>query len=139
MIEAALRIALQAHQGQTDKAGQPYILHPLRVMAACDGDLKAQMVAILHDVAEDCPDWPLVRIRAHGFPAEVMEALELLTHAKDKPYEAYVGRIKPNALARKVKLADLADNMNLGRLQDPQEKDYKRLEKYKTAQAILMA
>lgn len=139
MIEAALRIALQAHQGQTDKAGQPYILHPLRVMAACDGDIKAQMVAILHDVVEDCPDWPIERIRAHGFPAEVIEAIQLLTHAKGEAYEAYVQRIKPNALARKVKLADLADNMNLGRLKNPGPADYQRIEKYKAAKAILLA
>lgn len=138
MIEEALRIATEAHAGQLDKAGQPYILHPLRVMAACDGDLNAQMAAILHDVAEDCPDWPIARIRAYGFPAEVIAALELLTHAKDEPYQAYIERIKPNALATKVKLADLADNMNLTRVKNPTQKDYDRLEKYKAARAFLL-
>jgi hypothetical protein len=138
MLDRAIAIAREAHQGQVDKAGQPYINHPMRVMAACAGNPLAQMAAALHDVAEDCPAWPIERLAGEGFPVEVIEALALLCHDKAVPYMAYVEQIKGNPIARQVKLADLADNMDLGRLPNPGPKDYERVAKYQAAQELLL-
>jgi guanosine-3',5'-bis(diphosphate) 3'-pyrophosphohydrolase len=138
MLDHAIEIAKQAHDGQVDKAGQPYINHPMRVMAACAQDEMAAMAAILHDVAEDCPEWPIERLRAEGFPAPVIEALALLCHDKDVPYLDYIMAIKGNPIAKRVKLADLADNMNLDRLPDPGPADHQRIAKYQAAKQLLI-
>lgn len=139
MIDKALQIAFQAHEGQVDKAGKPYIYHPLRVMFACKGNPQAQMAAILHDVVEDCPEWSIERIEACGFPPDVIEALDLLTHKPGEDCEAYIERIKAHPIAREVKLADLADNMNLKRINNPGPRDLDRLANYKAAKTILLA
>lgn len=139
MLNRAIEIAREAHQGQLDKAGQPYIEHPLRVMAACADDPLAAQAAVLHDVAEDCPEWPLERLAAEGIPQPVIEALELLCHDKGTPYLDYIEAIKANPIAKRVKLADLTDNMNLDRLPNPGPADYQRLTKYKAATQLLVA
>jgi (p)ppGpp synthase/HD superfamily hydrolase len=130
-LERAVRIAAEAHEGQKDKSGAPYLLHPLRMMLRMQSDV-ARMAAILHDVVEDS-DWTLDGLRAEGFSAEVVEAVDCLTHREDESYEAFVKRVKGNALARQVKLADLEDNMNLKRLSEVTSKDLARLEKYHRA------
>jgi (p)ppGpp synthase/HD superfamily hydrolase len=130
-IERALQIAAKAHEGQTDKDGQPYILHPLRVMAAVEG-IEAQIVAVLHDVVEDTAV-TLDDLRAAGFSAPVLEAVACVTHDKSEPYADYVVRCKQNALGRQVKLGDLQDNARLSRmlLRDGQmERDVKRMQRY---------
>jgi (p)ppGpp synthase/HD superfamily hydrolase len=139
MLDHAIAIARQAHQGQVDKAGKPYIEHPLRVMEACQDDPMAAMAAVLHDVAEDCPEWPIERLEAEGFPEPVIEALDLLCHRKETPYLAYIAAIKANPIAKRVKLADLEDNMDLGRLDNPGPKDRQRLVKYMAAKQQLLA
>jgi (p)ppGpp synthase/HD superfamily hydrolase len=130
-LERAVRIAAEAHEGQKDKSGAPYLLHPLRMMLRMQSDV-ARMAAILHDVVEDS-DWTLDGLRAEGFSAEVVEAVDCLTHREGESYEAFVKRVKGNALARQVKLADLEDNMNLKRLSEVTSKDLARLEKYHRA------
>lgn len=65
-LEKAILIATKAHEGQKDKAGKPYILHPLRVMLRMK-TTKDMMAAILHDVVEDT-DVTLDDLREHGFP-----------------------------------------------------------------------
>src|SRR5262249_30480364 len=95
-IERALQIAAKAHDGQTDKDGQPYILHPLRVMAAAKG-IDAQIVAVLHDVVEDTAI-TLDDLRAAGFSGQVLEAVRCVTHDKSEPYADYVVRCKHNPL-----------------------------------------
>jgi hypothetical protein len=112
-IEKALQIAAQAHAGQKDKDSQPYILHPLRVMAGVQGE-EAQIVAVLHDVIEDTTV-TLDDIRQAGFAETVLAALLLVTHRKEEPYADYVVRCKPNPIARQVKLADLRENSRLER------------------------
>jgi hypothetical protein len=112
-IERALQVASRAHEGQRDKEGLPYILHPLRVMAGVEGE-AAQIVAVLHDVVEDTPV-SFEELAAMGFAAEVMSALRLVTHAKSTPYAEYVVACKANPIARQVKLADLRDNSRLDR------------------------
>ena len=137
MIEKAIGIALNAHAGQVDKAGDPYIFHPLRVMLQMQSE-NEKLAAILHDVIEDS-EVTLDDLRAAGFPELVIEAVDLLTHKDSDSYEAYLARIKPNPLSRAVKLADLGDNSRLERIKSPSEKDFSRIEKYKLAIAYLLS
>lgn len=129
ILEKAILLAVQAHAGQLDKAGQPYISHPLRLMTQMDSE-KAQLVALLHDVLEDTPT-TLNDLQQLGLPEDVLTAIQLLTHDKaNEPYKVYVRRLKANPLARQVKLADLQDNMNIRRLSQVTTKDGERLNKY---------
>jgi len=130
-IEKALQIAIQAHEGQQDKDGQPYILHPLRVMNAVEEE-PAMIVAVLHNVIEDTPVTS-EELRREGFDETVLAALECLTHRKDESYADYVVRCKSNVIARQVKLADLEDNARPSRAllrPDRIEADMARLRKY---------
>lgn len=120
-----------AHEGQVDKAGMPYVLHPLRMMLSVDTP-EGRMAAVLHDVVEDTAV-TLDQLRAEGFPEAVIEAVEALTKRDGEDYEAFILRVAPNPIARKVKLADLRDNCDLSRLAEPTEKDRQRIEKYRRA------
>ena len=133
MLEKAAKLAEKAHQGQVDKGGQPYILHPGRVMEQCETETE-KIVALLHDVMEDTP-YTLEDLRQEGFSEEVLEALLCLTHREGEPYMAYIERVCENPLAARVKYADLQDNMDLRRIPEPTERDFARLEKYKGAKA----
>ena len=113
-LNTALRIAALAHAGQEDKLGGPYITHPLRVMSRCI-DPRAQIVGVLHDVVEDTST-TLEELRAAGFSEEILEAVVLTTHASSESYAEYVVRLKPNPIAREVKLSDLYDNSRLERM-----------------------
>ena len=137
-LERATAIATEAHTGQTDKAGAPYILHPLRVMRAQDSD-DARIVAVLHDVVEDCPGWTFERLQAEGFSAAVIDALRLVTKVDGESYEAFVQRAAGNPISRAVKLADLQDNVDLSRIANVTTKDLERVEKYCRAVAFLKA
>jgi (p)ppGpp synthase/HD superfamily hydrolase len=134
-LEDTILLAAQAHRGQKDKAGAPYILHPLRMMLRMDTE-EEMMVAVLHDVIEDSL-YTLSDLEQAGYPRAVLEAVDCLTRQQDESYDEFIERIKPNPLARRVKLADLEDNMNLTRLPNPQEKDLERLEKYRRAWSTL--
>ena len=127
----AIAIAAQAHQEQYDKAGTPYILHPLRMMLRMSSETE-MIAAILHDVVEDT-DWTLDKLRQAGFAAEVVQAVECLTHRDHETYDEFIARVRTNALASKVKLADLEDNMDMRRLNTLTEKDAERLHKYHRA------
>ncbi|WP_308545011.1 HD domain-containing protein [uncultured Sneathia sp.] len=129
--ELALKIATEAHKGQVDKAGVPYINHPLTVASLVDTE-EEKIVALLHDTIEDTniTEQDLID---YGFPNEIVEAVKLLTHNKNVPYMDYVAKIKDNELARKVKIADLTHNSDLSRLKEITEKDKKRYEKYQKA------
>lgn len=130
-IEKAVEIAAKAHAGVKDKQGQPYLLHPIRVMMGVEGE-PTQIVAVLHDVVEDT-DITLDDIRAEGFSDEVIEALALVTHDKDQPYTDYVIACRGNEIARQVKLSDLRDNTNLSRLlirPDKYPSDAERVQRY---------
>src|SRR5882762_1765810 len=127
----AIAIAAQAHQEQRDKAGAPYILHPLRMMLRMSSEIE-MMAAILHDVVEDT-EWTLDKLRQAGFSEEVVQAVECLTHRTHETYEEFIARVRTNAIASKVKLADLEDNMDMRRLSTLTEKDAERLHKYHRA------
>jgi (p)ppGpp synthase/HD superfamily hydrolase len=134
-LEDAIALAVEAHRGQRDKAGQTYILHPLRVMMRLESE-TARMVAVLHDVVEDSP-YTLERLRELGYPGEVLDALDRLTKREGETYEAFIERIRPHPLARKVKLADLEDNMDVRRLPAVTPKEAERLARYRAAWARL--
>ena len=112
-IGKALQIAAAAHEGQKDKKGLPYILHPLRAMLSVEGE-EAQIVAVLHDVIEDTTV-TADDLRRAGFDEDVVAAVLCVTHQKGEPYADYVVRCRGNEVARRVKLADLADNTRLDR------------------------
>lgn len=131
----AIKLCFDAHKDQTDKSGLPYVFHPFHLAEQMQ-DENTTIVALLHDVAEDT-DVTLEKIREYGFGEEVMTALALLTHADDVPYMEYVRAIKPNPIARAVKLADLKHNSDLSRLDEVTEKALLRREKYLQAIALL--
>ena len=136
-LERAIAIATAAHQGQRDKAGKPYVLHPLRVMQRLSDD-EAQIVAVLHDVVEDTP-WSLDQLRGEGFSAAVIAAIDGLTRREGEGYEAFIERLLPDPLARRVKLADLEDNMDLRRIAELGEHDWERIQRYHRAWQRLSA
>ena len=134
-IERAIEIALRAHAGQTDKAGAPYILHPLRLMLRMPTPPE-MMIAVLHDVVEDSAI-TLGDLRQEGFSDEVIDAVSAVTRREGESYEAFVLRAAANPLGAKVKLADLEDNMDLLRLQDLGDRDLERLKRYHRAWTLL--
>ncbi len=128
----AIEIATEAHRGQVDKAGNDYIQHPLRVMEA-GKTTDEKIVGVLHDVVEDT-NWTFGDIAAEGFSSEVIEALKCVTKlSEDEPYNEFIERVKVNPLAVAVKLNDLTDNMDIRRLNELTDKDFKRLQKYHKA------
>lgn len=136
LLEKALVIATKAHEGQKDKAGSPYILHPIRVSNRCLTD-EEKIVALLHDVIEDT-NVSASDLLASGFPRNIMEAVLSVTRNEGESYEDFVIRSKQNPIGRQVKLHDLEDNMDITRLRQLTEKDLKRLNKYLTAYRVLI-
>lgn len=134
-IERAIEIAARAHAGQVDKAGAPYIYHPLRLMLAVE-TLQQKMAAVLHDVVEDT-DLTLDDLKAEGFPAEVVEAVQALTKTAGEARLDAACRAARNPIARAVKLADVTDNMDLSRIANPTAKDYARLQEYAQVKELL--
>jgi (p)ppGpp synthase/HD superfamily hydrolase len=150
-LERAIEIAVAAHKGQRDKAGQPYVLHPLRVMFRLHSD-DEKIVGVLHDVVEDNPDWTFERLASEGFSAAVIDGLRAVTKRPDEErslaeardpearfaaYERFVLRAAQNPIGRCVKLADLADNCDLSRISAPTERDRERVERYRRAIAAI--
>ncbi len=129
LLELAIKIAHKAHAGQLDKAGKPYILHPLTVMAQMDTD-ESKIVAMLHDAIEDS-DLTIVELVQAGFPKLITDAIAAITKLDGEMYADYLLRVMANAIARKVKIADVTHNMDISRITNPTEKDFQRLEKYK--------
>ena len=127
----AIELAKQHHKGQTDKAGKPYIEHPLRVMNQMKSE-EEKIVAVLHDIVEDT-NISLNDLRNEGFSEEVVSAVECLTKQDGENYNSYIERISFNPLAVKIKLADLEDNRDLTLLPQATDKDLERLEKYDKA------
>ena len=130
----AMRLCYEAHHGQTDKAGVPYVFHPFH-LAEQMTDEDSAVAALLHDVAEDT-EYTLEDLDAMGFSARVLEALRLLTHDPSVPYLEYVASLKENPIARAVKLADLAHNSDPTRL-PPELRNPEREDRYRRAMAIL--
>lgn len=124
----AVAIAASAHLGQFDRAGEPYILHPLRLMQRASGN-EERIVAVLHDVIEDTP-WTLEKLADEGFSPAVLAALDALTKREGESYDAFLARVLQNPLATRVKRLDLEDNLNGARLPTFGPRDAERMEKY---------
>ena len=137
LIEKAIAIAVTAHRGQVDKTDRPYILHPLRLMCRMETDTE-RIVAVLHDVIEDTPV-TADDLRREGFPEEVLDALDRLTKRDGETYDDFIKRASADPTARRVKLADLEDNMDVRRLATVGERDAARLTKYLRAWRELKA
>ena len=135
MTKKAVLTAFQAHEGQKDRSGLPYVLHPVHLAEQMTTE-DACVVALLHDVLEDS-DMTVSDLRELGFTEVQLEAVELLTRGEDEDYTEYVRRLKSNPLARTVKLADLNHNMDRTRLKDWTMKDEQRHKKYENAVRIL--
>lgn len=135
LTKKAMKIAFEAHREQRDKSGVPYIFHPVH-LAEQMTDEATVCVALLHDVVEDT-DMSFEDLRAEGFPAEIIDALRLMTHDESVPYLDYVAAIKDNIIARTVKLADLRHNSDLSRLDYVDEAALARIEKYRRAIELL--
>lgn len=131
LIEKALKIACAAHLGQTDKSGEAYILHPLRVMGKMDS-MQEKLVALLHDVIEDSTHTS-ESLSKEGIPQVIIDAIEALTKIKGETYKEFIERVKQNDLAKSVKIADIEDNINVLRLNELSQVDLERVSKYHSA------
>lgn len=134
-LEDAISIAALAHKGQKDKAGNLYLLHPLRMMMQMKSE-AAMIVAVLHDVVEDT-DWTLEQLQEQGFSEEVLTAIDCVTNRAGESYDQFIERVQTNPIAREVKIADLEDNMNIRRIAQIKPKDLERLEKYHKSWSLL--
>lgn len=135
-LERAIGIAAEAHARQVDKAGAPYVLHPLRMMPALR-EPDERIVAVLHDVCEDCPGWDFDRLRREGFSERIIQALDAVTKRDCEGYDDFVQRAAADPIGRAVKLADLRDNSDLSRIAAPTARDLERIEKYRRAIAAI--
>lgn len=134
-LDKAIALAAAAHVGQVDKAGAPYILHPLRVMLAVEGE-HAKMAAVLHDVVEDT-DVTIADLSRAGFPKPVIAAVIALTKLPGMSRLEAARMAAADPIARVVKLADLADNMRLERFASPSASDIARVEEYRALHEYL--
>lgn len=136
-LERAIALAATAHAGQLDKGGQPYILHPLRVMLRLSSEHE-RVAAVLHDVVEDT-DVTLEQLASEGFAAEVIAAVDALTKRPGETRMQAAQRAAMDDIARQVKLADNAENMDLSRIAEPTDRDFARVQEYKLVREILLA
>lgn len=137
LLPRAIEIATEQHAGQVDKAGQPYIEHPLRVMRRMRTNVE-RIVAVLHDVIED-GTVTLADLAKEGFSHEVRAALDSVTRRLGEDYTAFVMRAAENPVGRWVKYEDLRDNADLARIPAPTDADIARSEKYQRAMTQLEA
>jgi len=128
-LQKAIKIAITAHQHQTDKSGVPYIMHVIRVMNSGKTEIE-KICGMLHDLVEDTP-WTLEMLQQEGFSEEIIDVLKLVTkESEEEDYDHFIDRIIQNKTAIAVKLNDLRDNMDITRLTQITEQDRKRLNKY---------
>lgn len=135
-IEKAIEIAAREHAGDTDKAGCPYIFHPLRLMFAVQTPFE-KMAAVLHDVVEDTPV-SLDDLANEGFHPDVIAAVDALTKRSGESRLEAASRAAKNSIARVVKLADVTDNMDLSRISEPTDRDFDRLKEYVGVKKLLL-
>lgn len=128
-LEKAIALAATQHAGQLDKGGQPYILHPLRLMLQFSNP-TLQIIAVLHDILEDTST-TAEDLEALGFSAEIIQAIQALTKQTGESRLETAKRTALNPLATQVKYVDVLDNMNLTRINNPTARDFARLEEYK--------
>ena len=135
-IQRAEKIAAAAHADTFDKFGAPYMHHVHRVSLAGLTE-EEKIVGLLHDVVEDT-EWTFEALENEGFSKQVIDALKCVTKtSEDEDYELFIQRVARNPLAIRVKLNDLADNMDIRRIPELGPKDFERLTKYHKAYQYL--
>lgn len=134
-LTTAIKIACDVHEKQRDKAGEPYILHPLRLMRKFT-DKNTMIVAVLHDVIEDSP-LDIGFLESQGFDECILAAVDAITKRQDESYKDFIERLSSNDIAAKVKIEDLKDNLDLTRLKNVDDKDMERIKKYHDALLFL--
>lgn len=137
LLDRAIAIAHRAHQGQVDKAGKPYVDHPLRVMARLETE-EEKIVGVLHDAVEDS-DLTLDDLRREGFGENTLSAIDSVTKRAGEEYEAYLARVMANRVGLKAKIEDMKDNLDLGRIAQPTQKDHQRIAGYQKTLPRLQA
>lgn len=133
----AIKLAYKMHHGQFDKNGLPYIFHPWHLAEQMD-DKDSIVVALLHDVLEDC-EIDVQELVEAGFNQRVIDALIILKHDANTDYYDYIKKVGQNELARRVKIADLRHNADLTRLDTVGNKDLARAEKYNNSLKYLLS
>jgi len=144
LLQRAIDLAVKAHRGAEDPPGEPYIIHPMRVLLAVSAsddahqDEQLRCAAVLHDTLERSDATP-ADLKAAGMPPAVIRAVRLLTHDPKTPYTDYVVKLKPNPMARAVKIADLLDNADLRRVtfRPDKAKDRPRVIRYAASYKFL--
>ena len=136
LLERAIKLAVKAHKGQVDRFGQPYILHPLRMMLSVKKNSE-KIVALLHDTVEKTTT-TYDDLREKGFSGDVIEAVNSLTRRKGEDYDAYISRVSKNSIAVIVKIADLNDNLTESKKRYMARKNLERIRKYKKAKQRLL-
>lgn len=132
----AMRIAYDAHHGQVDKGGMPYIFHPIHIAEGMHEETEIA-AALLHDVVEDTR-WGIEELRKAGVSEDIIGIVDLLTRPKDMAYMDYIKRLAPNKSARAIKIADLIHNMDTSRLcVGSTVADHIRSDRYDTALVLL--
>ncbi len=134
-LEDAISLAAKAHRGRKDKAGAAYILHPPRIMLRMRSK-EERIVAVLHDVIEDSK-YTLEDLRKAGYSPKILRSLDCLRKHKGEEYEEFIKRAKGNSLARRIKIADIQDNLDLARIRNLRERDFVRIKKYRRALSAL--
>lgn len=130
LLSKCIAFAAMKHADQLDKSGQPYILHPLRVMSFLEeSDIERKCIAVLHDVIEDT-DATYDDLRALGCSSRIIVGVRTLTKNPGETEEHYLAGILCLRDAMYVKLADLRHNMDLRRLKGVTDKDLARMAKY---------
>lgn len=135
LLSKMIIFATEKHHGQTCKGGQPYILHPLKVMDNVSS-IDAKVVAVAHDLLEDT-DTAVIDLQKLGCSDEIINALLALTKLKDETRIEAALRAAGNRLACEVKLADVLHNMDTSRLTKITEKDLLRLKQYEDVLVLL--
>jgi len=144
LLQKAIDLAVRAHRDSEDPPGEPYIIHPMRVMLKVSQtedahqDEQLRCVAILHDTLERT-DLKVDDLKEAGMPKEVVQAVRLLTHDDDVSFSDYVIKLRPDRLARAVKIADLMDNADLRHVtfRPEKNKDRKRVIRYAASYKFL--
>jgi hypothetical protein len=134
-LDRAIEIVVSAHKGPVDKSGAPYILHPLRIMFSLRTE-EEKIVGVLHDVVEDS-DWSFEDLIKEGFSDAVITGLRSVTEVEGEDYDAFILRACSGLIARNVKIADVTDNLDIKRIDEPPQHDFERLKKYRRALKVL--
>ena len=137
LTQKAMVLCYEAHKGQYDKSGVPYVFHPFHVAEQLEDEYDI-CVALMHDIVEDT-QYTIEDIAAEGFPKEIVEAVSVLTKKDKEDYQEYIKRVSTNDRSVRIKLKDLEHNSDLSRLPGTTDEDMKRLDKYKKAKEYLLS